>query len=73
MKRVCVAWAKCATISPHSQLSFPDAKLVEDGVEQVFRRRFAAPAAQELSRIKRSSVEKRRRAAALQDAGAKFL
>jgi hypothetical protein len=28
-------------ISPRSQLSFPDAKLAEDGVEQVFRRRFA--------------------------------
>jgi hypothetical protein len=41
MKRVCVAWAKCATISPHHQLLFPDAKLAEDGVEQVFRRRFA--------------------------------
>jgi len=53
-------------------VSFSDAKLTEDGVEQVFRRRFAAPAVQALSRIKRSSVEKRRRAAALQDAGAKF-
>jgi hypothetical protein len=32
-----------------------------------------APLIQELSQIKRSSVEKRRRAAALQDAGAIFL
>jgi hypothetical protein len=43
---------------------FSNAKLAEDGVEQIFRRGFAAPAIQELSQIKRSSVEKRRRAAA---------
>jgi hypothetical protein len=52
---------------------FPNAKLPEDGIEKVFRRGFAAPSVQALSRIKRSSVEKRRRAAALQDAGAIFL
>jgi len=42
---------------------FPEAKPAEAGVEQVFHRRFAAPAVQALSRIKLSSVEKRRRAA----------
>jgi len=33
---------------------FPNAKPAENGVEQVFRRHFAVPAVQALSRIKRA-------------------
>jgi hypothetical protein len=52
-----------ATIICHSNLIatgiyrlFPNTKQAEDGVEQVFRRRFATPAVQELSRIKRATA-----------------